>query len=70
MSEIVGSAGVQIAAHYLSHPDYGNGTMLGGVPGLKPAEIVIIGAGTVGEYAARSAIGMGAQVKIFDNSIL
>lgn len=69
MSEIVGSAGVQIAAHYLSHPDYGNGTMLGGIPGLKPAEIVIIGAGTVGEYAAKSAIGMGAQVKIFDNSI-
>lgn len=69
MSEIVGSAGLQIAAHYLSHPEYGNGSMLGGVPGLKPAEIVIIGAGTVGEYAARSALGMGAQVKIFDNSI-
>jgi len=69
MSEIVGSAGVHIAAHYLSDPKYGNGTMLGGIPGLKPAEMVIIGAGTVGEYAARSAIGMGASVKIFDNSI-
>lgn len=69
MSEIVGSAGVQIAAYYLSHPEYGNGSMLGGIPGLKPAEVVIIGAGTVGEYAARSALGMGASVKIFDNSI-
>lgn len=69
MSEIVGSAGVQIAAYYLSHPEYGNGSMLGGIPGLKPAEVVIIGAGTVGEYAARSALGMGASVKVFDNSI-
>lgn len=69
MSEIVGTAGIQIAAHYLSHPDYGNGTMLGGVAGLRPAEVVIIGAGTVGEFAARAALGMGASVKIFDNSI-
>jgi alanine dehydrogenase len=69
MSEIVGSTGIQIASFYLSHPEYGNGSMLGGIPGLKPAEIVIIGAGAVGEYAARAAIGMGASVKIFDNSI-
>jgi len=69
MSEIVGSTGIQIAAYYLAHPLYGNRSMLGGIPGLKPAEIVIIGAGAVGEYAARAALGMGASVKIFDNSI-
>ncbi len=69
MSEIVGTSGIQIAAYYLSHPIYGNGTMLGGVPGVCPAEVIIIGAGTVGEYAAKAAIGMGAQVKVFDNSI-
>lgn len=69
MSEIVGSTGIQIASYYLSHPDYGNKSMLGGIPGLKPAEIVIIGAGAVGEYAARAAIGMGASVKVFDNNI-
>jgi len=69
MSEIVGSTGIQIASYYLAHPEYGNRSMLGGIPGLKPAEIVIIGAGAVGEYAARAALGMGASVKIFDNSI-
>lgn len=69
MSEIVGSTGIQLASYYLSHTHYGNGSMLGGIPGLKPAEIVIIGAGAVGEYAARTALGMGASVKIFDNSI-
>jgi len=69
MSEIVGTTGIQIASYYLSHPDYGNGTMLGGVPGVRPAEVVIIGAGTVGEYAVRAAIGMGASVKVFDNHI-
>jgi alanine dehydrogenase len=69
MSEIVGSTGIQLASYYLSHPKYGNGSMLGGIPGIKPSEIVIIGAGAVGEYAARVALGAGASVKIFDNSI-
>lgn len=69
MSEIVGSTGIQIASYYLSHPKYGNGTMFGGIPGLKPTEIVILGAGTVGEYAAKAAIGVGAFVKVFDNDI-
>jgi alanine dehydrogenase len=69
MSEIVGTAGIQIAAHYLSHPDFGNGTLLGGIPGLSPTRVVIIGAGSVGEFAARTALGMGAHVKVFDNSI-
>ncbi|HEY9115060.1 MAG TPA: alanine dehydrogenase [Bacteroidales bacterium] len=69
MSEIIGNTAVLIAAEYLSHPTLGRGIMLGGFPGIKPTEVVIIGAGTVAENAARTAIGMGAYVKIFDNSI-
>ncbi len=69
MSEIVGNTAVLIAAEYLSHPKLGRGIMLGGFPGIKPAEVVIIGAGTVAEYATRTALGMGASIKIFDNSI-
>ncbi len=69
MSEIVGTTAVFVAAEYLSDPNFGKGMLLGGFPGIKPAEVVIIGAGTVAEYAARTAIGMGATVKIFDNSI-
>jgi len=69
MSEIIGNATVMIAAEYLSHESYGRGVMLGGFPGIKPTEVVIIGAGTVAEFAARTALGMGALVKVFDNSI-
>jgi len=69
MSEIVGVSAIHIASYYLSHSKYGNGTLLGGIPGVTPAEVVIIGAGTVGEYAARTVLGMGASVKVFDNSI-
>lgn len=69
MSEIIGNASIMIASEYLSHPDYGKGVMLGGFPGIRPSEVVIIGAGTVAGYAARTAMGMGAQVKIFDDSI-
>ena len=69
MSEIVGNTAIVIAAEYLSNRHYGNGVILGGFPGIKPTEIVIIGAGTVAEYATRVALGMGASVKIFDNSI-
>lgn len=69
MSEIVGNTSIIIAAQYLSHPDYGRGIMLGGFPGIAPTEVVILGAGTVGENAARVAIGMGAMVKVFDGSI-
>lgn len=69
MSEIVGNSSVFIAAEYLCSIEYGKGKSLGGFPGIAPAEVVIIGAGTVGEYAARAALGMGAFVKIFDNSI-
>jgi alanine dehydrogenase len=69
MSEIAGNTAIFIAAEYLSDPEYGRGKMFGGFTGIPPSEVVIIGAGTVGEYAARSAIGLGALVKVFDNSI-
>ncbi len=69
MSEIAGNSAILIAAEYLSHPEYGKGRMLGGFAGISPSEVVILGAGTVGEFAARTALGMGAMVKIFDNNI-
>ncbi|MFZ4463783.1 MAG: alanine dehydrogenase [Bacteroidales bacterium] len=69
MSEIIGNAAILVAAEYLCHPSYGKGVMLGGFPGVIPTEIVIIGAGTVAEYAIRAATGMGASVKVFDNSM-
>jgi alanine dehydrogenase len=69
LSEIVGNTSIYIAADYLCSSDYGMAKSLGGFSGIAPAEIVILGAGTVGEFAARAAIGMGAEVKIFDNSI-
>src|SRR5690606_29414606 len=69
MGEIVGATSVLIAAEYLSNVFDGKGLMLGGVTGVPPTEMVIIGAGTVGEYAARTAIALGAQVKVFDNSV-
>lgn len=68
MSEIVGTTSVHIASEYLSTHN-GKGLMLGGVIGIPPTEIVIIGAGTVGEYAARTALALGADVKVFDNSV-
>lgn len=69
MSKIVGNTAIMVAAEYLSSPDFGKSKMLGGFPGIKPTNVVIIGAGTVAENAARAALGMGAIVKIFDNSI-
>ena len=69
MSEIVGATSVLIAAEYLSNIFDGKGLMLGGVTGVPPTEMVIIGAGTVGEFAARTAIALGAQVKVFDSSV-
>lgn len=68
MGEIAGNTAILTAAEKLSHED-GQGVMFGGISGVEPSEVVIIGAGTVGEYAARAAIGLGASVKIFDNSI-
>ncbi len=69
MSEIVGSTSILIAAEYLSNTFNGKGELLGGIAGIAPTEVVIIGAGTVGEYATRAALGLGANVKVFDNSI-
>jgi alanine dehydrogenase len=69
LSEIAGTAAVQVAGELMSNSEYGTGMLLGNISGVPPAEVVIIGAGTVGEFAARSAIGLGANVKIFDNSI-
>lgn len=69
ISEIVGNTAVLIAAQYLSHPEWGRGKMLGGFTGINPSEVVILGAGIVAEAAAKSALGLGAMVKVFDNSI-
>ena len=69
MSEIVGATSIFIAAEYLSSVTGGKGLMLGGFTGVPPTEIVILGAGTVGEYAARTALSLGAEVKVFDSSI-
>ncbi|MFD1162215.1 MULTISPECIES: alanine dehydrogenase [Hwangdonia] len=69
LSEIAGTASTLIAAELLSNSTDGNGLMFGNISGVPPVEVVILGAGTVGEFAARSAIGLGANVKIFDNSI-
>ncbi len=69
MSEIVGGTSISIAEEYLSNVHNGPGLVMGGVSGIAPTEVVILGAGTVGEFAARAAIGRGAIVKIFDNSI-
>ncbi|WP_027126773.1 alanine dehydrogenase [Gelidibacter mesophilus] len=69
LSEIAGTASILIAAEMLSNINGGNGLMFGNISGVPPTEVVIIGAGTVGEFAARSAIGLGANVKVFDNSI-
>jgi len=67
MGEIAGTTSVLIAAEYLMNPK-GQGIMFGGVTGVPPTQVVIIGAGTVGEYAARAALGLGADVRVFDDS--
>ena len=69
LSEIAGISSILIASELMSNPSTGNGLMFGNISGVPPVEVVIIGAGTVGEYAARSALGLGANVKVFDNSI-
>jgi len=69
MHEITGSMAVQIAAHYLENRQEGLGIMLGGISGIPPATVVILGAGIIGEYAARTALGYGAQVFVMDNDL-
>ncbi len=68
MGEIAGGTSILIAAELLSNVNQGVGSILGGISGISPSEVVIIGAGTVGEFAARAALGLGATVKVFDNS--
>ena len=69
MSEIAGSAVMLLAGNYLSNANNGKGMLLGGISGIPPTKVVIIGAGIVGEYAARTALAMGSSVKVFDNNI-
>jgi alanine dehydrogenase len=69
MGEIAGTTSITIAAELLSSFENGKGVMLGGIAGVQPAEVVILGAGIVGEFATRAAIGLGASVKVFDSSL-
>ena len=69
LSEIAGTASILIAGELMSGVNKGNGLLLGNIGGVPPTSVVIFGAGTVGEYAAKTAIGLGARVKVFDNSI-
>lgn len=69
LSEIAGTASVLIAAELMANTGKGNGLLFGNISGIAPVEVVVIGAGTVGEYAVRSALGLGANVRVFDNSI-
>jgi len=69
MSEIAGNTAVLIAAEYLSNVHNGQGSMFGGITGSPPTDVVILGAGTAAEFATRAALGLGASVKVFDNSV-
>src|SRR6185503_1018145 len=69
MSEVAGRLSIQAAATALQRPNGGRGVLLGGVPGVAPGKVVVIGGGVVGEHAARMAVGIGAEVIIFDKSL-
>jgi alanine dehydrogenase len=69
LSEISGVASILIAAELLSNEENSTGHLFGNITGVPPVEVLILGAGVVGEFAARTALGLGASVKIFDNSI-
>ena len=69
MSEIAGTASILLAAEYLNNTHIGKGELLGGFAGVPPTQVMILGAGAVGEYATKSAIGLGADVKVFDNNV-
>ncbi|RYJ38600.1 Alanine dehydrogenase [Flavobacterium anhuiense] len=69
LSEIAGTASILIAAELMITNEFGKGLLFGNITGVPPTEVVILGAGTVGEFAAKTAIGLGANVKVFDNSI-
>src|ERR1043166_2869198 len=69
MSEIAGGAVMLIAGQYLGSANNGKGVLLGGISGIPPTKVIIIGAGVVGEFAARTALAMGASIKVFDNNV-
>lgn len=69
MSQIAGSTAITLASEYLSNSRNGKGVLLGGITGISPAELVILGSGTAAEFAARTALGLGVTVKIFDDNI-
>jgi alanine dehydrogenase len=69
LSEIAGTASILIASELMITTEFGKGLLFGNITGVPPTEVVILGAGTVGEFAAKTAIGLGANVKVFDNSI-
>jgi len=69
LSEIAGVASILIASELMINNQFGKGLLFGNITGVPPTDVVIIGAGTVGEFAAKTAIGLGASVKLFDNSI-
>ncbi|HRI20303.1 MAG TPA: alanine dehydrogenase [Panacibacter sp.] len=69
MSEIAGSAVMLLAGQFLGSPDNGKGVLLGGISGIPPTKVIIIGAGVVGEFATRTALALGASVKVFDNNV-
>lgn len=66
MSEVAGRMSIQVGAHYLERQEGGRGKLLGGIPGVRPANVVIIGGGVVGTNAAKMALGMGGQVTLLD----
>jgi len=69
MSEVAGRMSVQVGAHCLEREQGGSGVLLGGVPGVAPGKVAVIGGGVAGTHAARMAVGIGAQVTIIDKSI-
>lgn len=69
LSEIAGTASILIAAELMINNQFGKGLLFGNITGVPPTDVVIVGAGTVGEFAAKTAVGLGANVKVFDNSI-
>lgn len=69
LSEIAGTASILIASELMIANQFGKGLLFGNITGVPPTDVVILGAGTVGEFAAKTAIGLGATVKVFDNSI-
>src|SRR5258705_11761207 len=69
MIEIAGSAVMLVAGQFLSSANHGKCVLLGGISGIPPTKVIILGAGIVGEFAARAALALGASVKVFDNSV-